>query len=46
MAAIWALGVLGDAEARPAIARLANADAAEERAFAAEAMARLGERSS
>jgi hypothetical protein len=46
MAAIWALGMLGDAEARPAIARLANADAAEERAFAAEAMARLGERSS
>ena len=40
IAAIWALGVLRDPEARPALARIAG-DGGEERAFAAEALARL-----
>ncbi len=41
IAAIWALGVLGDAAARPALARIADGVTGEERAFAAEALARL-----
>jgi HEAT repeat protein len=41
IAAIWALGVLGDAAARPALARIADGDLADERVFAAEALARL-----
>jgi hypothetical protein len=45
IAAIWALGVLGDAQARPALARIATGDGAE-RAFAAEALARLPEATS
>jgi HEAT repeat protein len=40
IAAIWALGVLGDVAARPALARIVD-DGGEERAFAAEALARL-----
>ena len=40
IAAIWALGVLGDAAARPALTRIVD-DGGEERAFAAEALARL-----
>jgi hypothetical protein len=40
IAAIWALGVLGDAASRPALARIADGGG-EERAFAAEALARL-----
>jgi HEAT repeats len=41
IAAIWALGVLGDATARPALARIADGVTGEEQAFAAEALARL-----
>jgi len=45
IAAIWALGVLRDVAARPALARIAD-DGGEERAFAAEALARLPQVSS
>jgi len=41
IAAIWALGVLGDAAARPALARIAAGEPSDERAFAAEALARV-----
>ena len=41
VAAVWALGVLGDREARPALARLASGDDAALRAFAEEALTRL-----
>ena len=41
IAAIWALGVLGDPAARPALARIAAGESSDERAFAAEALARV-----
>jgi hypothetical protein len=45
IASIWALGVLGDTASRHAIARLADGGG-EERAFAAEALARLSKAAS
>lgn len=41
LAAIWALGMLGDAAARPKVAALADDGDAQVRAFAAEALARM-----
>jgi len=41
VAAVWALGMLGDREARPALARLAGGDDTALRAFAEEALTRL-----
>jgi HEAT repeat protein len=46
IAAIWALGALADPGARPLLARIAGDGRDEERAFAAEALARLPQETS
>jgi HEAT repeat protein len=43
IAAAWALGRLGDQASEPLLARLAADDDAQTRAFAREALGRLGE---